>query len=65
MVIQVFFVNLYLENIGTQFPKIGSDFLLKNILKYYIIVNVREVIRMIKRLLKVLHAIGYANVKML
>lgn len=65
MVIQVFFVKLWLENIGTQFPKIGSDFLLKNILKYYIIVNVREVIRMIKRLLKVLHAIGYANVKML
>ena len=65
MVIQVFFVKLWLENIGTQFPKIGSDFLLKNILKYYIIVNVREVISMIKRLLKVLHAIGYANVKML
>lgn len=65
MVIQVFFGKLYLENIGTQFPKIGSDFLLKNILKYYIIVNVREVIKMIKRLLKVLYAIGYANVKML
>ena len=65
MVIQVFFVKLYLENIGTQFPKIGSDFLLKNILKYYIIVNVREVIRMIKKLMALLHAIGYANVKML